>query len=161
MSGDLPAPVADSFTLSLRLFFFASLRPVTFSHTFPPSILHSLSRRGCWMNGSISALHVRVCVTAANVEGLSFFLLCRNFVMEDKRAPLLAPFSISPSAGRNVSFSARVCTRACVYLRRERHSRAEEGENPPKKAKCSETDSQRLLLLGLIPSRVSCKDVEL
>lgn len=70
-------------------------------------------------------------------------------------------FSISPSAGRNVSFSARVCTRACVYLRRERHSRAEEGEKPPKKAKCSETDSQRLLLLGLIPSRVSCKDVEL
>lgn len=44
---------------------------------------------------------------------------------------------------------------AKASLKRRKKERAK-GE-----AKCSETDSRRLLLLGLIPSRVSCKDVEL
>lgn len=50
-----------------------------------------------------------------------------------------------------------VCERACL-LERERLSWSKEEKE---EAKCSETDSQRLLLLGLIPSRVSCKDLEL
>lgn len=52
---------------------------------------------------------------------------------------------------------AHLCPLSACLL--ERQTRAEEEERG--EAKCSETDSQRLLLLGLIPSRVSCKDLEL
>lgn len=48
-----------------------------------------------------------------------------------------------------------LCVRGGLELKRV------EKKKQNKKAKCSESDSQRLLLLDLIPSRVSCKDVEL
>lgn len=146
MSGDLPAPVADSFTLSLRLFFFASLRPVTFSHTFPPSILHSLSRRGCWMNGSISALHVRVCVTAANVEGLSFFCFVETLLWRTNVRRCLHHFLSLPLQG-GMSPSVHVCVRVHVCICAGRGIlELKRVKNPPK----------RLNVLKLIPSVSYC-----
>ena len=56
------------------------------------------------------------------------------------------------------SVSVRACV--CVYERAWLPERRAELEKRGA-AKYSETVFQRLLLLGLIPSRVSCKDLEL
>lgn len=50
---------------------------------------------------------------------------------------------------------------ACLSVRGRLELKKRRGELEKGEAKYPETDSQRLPLLGLIPSRVSCDDLEL